>query len=210
MQIALTSTHRGGDMPEYDWRKVAVNQWSVKIDTTGAIDHLAFSADVMHWFRDEGQTMLKSACPLSDEAWRELLANGFSLLRDFHATKSVALLFVAVVERGIADLAAFVSSNDCRNDIASHSNQKTPRKIATEWFQTIAYQIQPGARLGINGDMDAALCDTRGMILRLVPIAQDLRTMWFLQQLARSYHPGDELGQQLFIAHFKNWAENEE
>ena len=186
-------------MIEYDWGKVAVNTWSVELDTAGAIDHLAFSADIMRWFRDEGQAMLESAVPLSHEMWDALLAKSFVLLRDFHRTKSVTLLFVKVVERGIADLATFISSHDCCKENVDH-------KTATAWFQTLMYQIQPGARLGINGEVAAGICDTRELLLQLVPVVQGMQSASLLEQLAEYYHPGDVLGQQLFIAHFKNWA----
>ena len=186
-------------MPEYNWESTAVNEWSVKLDLNIAINHLVFSAETMKWFSAEGLALLENPLSLSYKTWQELLTKSFYLFRDFHKTKSVALLFVVVVNRGIADLNAFVTAHNCARGTKN-------RKEAMAWFQEIAYQLQPGARLGLNGEVDASLFDARDVILQLVPIAQKLQSGSLLEQLANHSYSGDALGQQFFIAHFKNWA----
>ncbi len=190
---------------EYDWQTTTVNTLYAHMLGGGvALSHLQFSSETMQWFCNEGRELLGSQAPLSYAAWESLFQRAWILYRDFTRTKSVAMLFAQVMRRGIEDLAAFVAI--CTAD--THKQKNPELMQALNWFQRIMYQLQPGARLGINGDTDPSIADTRELLDRLVPVAYAIYEKTFphvssLDEIATSYYPGDRLGQELILAHWK-------
>lgn len=176
---------------KHDFTKEDVGHWSIQMDLEVAMEHFAFVVSVIQWIQTTGQELLKKEAATYQE-WEELLRHAYYLWRDFHGCKPVDFFFTQVVERGIDWLIAFANSGG------------GPETIHM-WFRAdILYQLGAGARLGIGGETCTAE-KTRELVLKLVPLVQAMKDECALKDLARILYCRDPLGQEGFIATFKNW-----
>ncbi|MFH0815018.1 MAG: hypothetical protein V1902_03025 [Candidatus Falkowbacteria bacterium] len=178
-------------MEKLDFTQVEIGHWSVKVDLDVAMAHFAFLTETLQWVQKHGQEMIARLANLSYEEWIALLEKAVYLWRDIPRSRSVSAFFVAVIERGITDLIPLAVS-------------KNNEALATAWFHSIAYQLQPGARLGIGADT-CGDDKSRELIERLARVAQILTAEHLLESLSSSRCPGDSSAQKLFVKHFTNW-----
>lgn len=175
---------------KYDFKTTMVNDWSVKMDFDVVMDYFAFLAATVEWICGAGQELLKKEEATYRE-WDDLLEHSFWLLRDLHGCKPIDAFFVMVVDRGIDWLTAFAKSG-------------TDQRLADGWYQSIMYQLHPGARAGVNGEV-CSVDKSKALLKKLVPYAQLMKNEYLIKSIAGSLYPNDSDSQQMFITNHKNW-----
>ena len=159
--------------------------------------HFLHSAERMKWFAEEGLDLLAS--PKCDDfrEWGVVADWAIGLLQDFPATLTVRAIFRMAVERGVKAVVKLAVTTS------------EPSLVEEEWLKCLMYNLQPGARCGLNANPE--ICqpyETRALLDKLVAVAQRRKSEYLLEQIAHSRYPNscdDGLARWLFIAHHKNW-----
>lgn len=183
-----------------DFTRVNLNKYSDEELTLRIMfGYIAYMGQLMKLLCDRGRTLLTKNGFLTHEEYKELFGYVFNIWNDLWQEKPVRKLFCLTVEKGITSLAATLEKDADPTHIAYH--QQHP---LWQWFCSIEYQLQAGARLGI-GSHGVNIEKSRELIESMVPLAQRMQNEMVLESLARDRFPGDEAAMQAFIKTNKNW-----
>lgn len=182
-------------MKEYDFTRVNINR-SADIDKISfdvIMKHFTFLIKTLQWIQRNGEKFIEQD-NISYEDWQTFLKKVFCLHRDCPRSCSVQAFFITVIEKGIDALNLFATSSDDESKI-------------TEWFKLIKCQLQPSAwppfiQLGVESDRYFDIQMRRRFVMDLVPVAQRLKSEYFLESLAKSYC---DHCFYLFVKNYKNW-----
>lgn len=188
---------------EIDFNGTNLNHWSWDGKITSEVIHgfLQYLSDLMQWLNTEGKALLEREGPLTQEEWRPLFDKAFNLWFQMGTERAVSMLFMAVIKKGIASLRHEVEANPPRDSDASREQR---HGMYEGWFQSIQYQLQPGARFGI-GSRSCRVEESRELIESMIPIARGIKSDHFLREIAMNRFPRDGEAQEMFFAKHKDW-----
>ena len=192
-----TDTAAGTEMP--DFTRVNLNKYSDGELTQDIIfGYLTYMSKLLKLLCDK-HTLLTKIDLLTHEEYKELFGYVFNLWNDLWQEKAVQKLFALTVEKGIMSLAEALKKDANPTKIAYH--QQHP---LWQWYCSIEYQLQAGARLGI-GSHGINIEKSRELIESMVPLVQRMQSDMALESIARDRFPGDNTAMQAFVKANCNW-----
>lgn len=199
MKTENTNTVAGSvEMP--DFTRVNLNKYSDGELTFPIIfGYLTYMSELMKLLCDSGRALLTKNGFLTHDEYKELFGHVFNLWNDLWQEKVVQKLFCLTVEKGITSLAAALSAEVNPAKIAYDQNHPL-----WQWYCSIAYQLQPGARLGI-GSHGVTVEKSRELIESMIPLVQRMQEETVLESLAQNRFPGDKSAQATFVKTNRNW-----
>ncbi|MDD5438106.1 MAG: hypothetical protein PHC70_03095 [Patescibacteria group bacterium] len=188
---------------EIDFNGINLNHWSWEGKITPDVIHgfLQYLSDLMQWLNSEGRALLEREGPLTFEEYNLLVDKAFNLWFQMSTDRAFCLLFMAVIKKGIFSLQQAVEADATDGN---DKNDEQCREAHRQWFQSILYQLGPGARFGI-GSRSCRIEESRALIESTIPIVRCLKADHLLREIAQYRFPKDPEAQELFFASRKDW-----
>jgi len=145
-------------------------------------------ADALAWWKNEGFELLQSPGKLAYETWHNLMVHAYMPYVQYPEWVPFFDLTVLGLERGIQDLAAFLTE---QKEITEDGE-----KMADAWVKTLCILFDP-SRYDDEKDrlkLRRELIDQLGNVLR--------KNCEWLSTLAKARYPNDVSSQKLWVEHF--------
>lgn len=182
-----------------DFTRVNLNKYSdAELTLPIIFGYLTYMSELMKLLCGRGRALLTKSGFLTHDEYKELFGHVFNLWNDLWQEKAVQKLFTITVEKGIASLADALQKDPNPTQIAYRSHP------LWDWYISIEYQLQAGARLGI-GSHGVTAEKSRQLIESMVPLVQRMQSEMALESIAGDRFPGDKAAKEAFVKANRNW-----